>query len=78
VKKLLALAALMAALGAAGALLALRILSRPRVAPAPFGPETPLPTPSDLPPADMPDDVRFAEEEDEGDTASLRPAHRAR
>lgn len=38
----------MAALGAAGALVALRLLSRPRVAPAPFGPETPLPTPADL------------------------------
>ena len=61
-KKLLALAVFMAALGAIGALVALRILSRPRVAPAPFGPETPLPTPSELAPEEMPDDVRFADE----------------
>ncbi|MGH2609105.1 MAG: hypothetical protein ACRDHF_08445, partial [Tepidiformaceae bacterium] len=72
-KKLLALAVFMAALGALGALVALRILSRPRVAPAPYGPETPLPTPSDLPAEDMPDDVRFAEPEEAATDVSSTP-----
>jgi tetratricopeptide (TPR) repeat protein len=62
VKKLLALAVFMAALGAIGAMVALRILSRPRVAPAPFGPETPLPPPSELPIEEEPEDIRLEAE----------------
>ncbi|MEX0781734.1 MAG: tetratricopeptide repeat protein [Dehalococcoidia bacterium] len=62
-KKLLALAVVMAAIGAAGALIALRILSRPRVAPAPFGPDAPLPPISELPIDEEPDDPRLELEE---------------
>ncbi len=49
-KKLIALAMVMAGLGAGAAMVALRLLGRPRVAPAPYGPGTPLPTPGNLPP----------------------------
>ncbi|HEX6030822.1 MAG TPA: tetratricopeptide repeat protein [Tepidiformaceae bacterium] len=64
-KRLLALAIFMAGLGAVSALVVLRILSRPRVAPAPYGPEVPLPrqeAPDETPVADLPEDVRLAEE----------------
>ena len=69
-KKLLALAVLMAALGAVGALVALRILSRPRVAPAPYGPDAPLPPLSDLPTETEPDDPRLEVDEPGDDEAA--------
>lgn len=59
-KRLIALAVSMAALGAMAAMLLLRILSRPRVAPAPYGPAVPLPAPDESS-GETPDGPRFAE-----------------
>ena len=72
-KKLIFLAVSMAALGAVAAMVALRILSRPRVAPAPFGPAVPLPSSEVVPGETTPDAPRLAAEAD----PAFSDAHRA-